>query len=120
MFHAKSVPTESYSHCYSYPFLIVSMQETYVHKRHVLSDSPLRVLRVNLVDQPVQEPMHLVDGGVIKQFLECLLYSGPGKHKSRLATINQHRMSATDYGKLRVIFRYYKRLQLDEFPRKMR
>jgi hypothetical protein len=72
------------------------------------------------VQQAVMEFMHLGDGGVIKMTLELILYAGPSKHASRLAVLNKYRISPTDFAKLSRVFVFYKSIQIDDFPRKMR
>ena len=74
--------------------------------------------------QFVLEPMHLVDGGVIKLFLDFILYaphikttaSGP----NRLASITKHRLEADQVARLRLVIDMYAGLQVYSFPRKLR
>jgi hypothetical protein len=89
---------------------------------HVLGVSPLLKLvnPFNLICQVVIETMHLVDGGVIKSFLEYLLYSGTAKHDSRMAKLKQHRLPTTDFNNINSVLAVYKTIAIDDFHRKFR
>lgn len=88
----------------------------------MLGVSPLLKLvnKFNLITQVVLETMHLADGGVIKSFLEFLLYSGSAKHDSRMAKLKQHRLPPTDFDNLNSVLGVYKTVIIEDFHRKFR
>ena len=76
--------------------------------------------KFNLITQVVLETMHIADGGVIKLFLEFLLYSGTAKHDSRMAKLKQHRLPTTDFNNINSVLAVYKTIAIDDFHRKFR
>ena len=81
----------------------------------------LQIPKLDLVKQFVLEPMHLVDGGVIKLFLDFILHAPQIKTgPNRLAAIAKHRMKPDQVYRLRVIIDVYSRLQVSFFPRRIR
>jgi hypothetical protein len=64
--------------------------------------------------------MHLVAGGVIKSFLEFLLYSGKLQHNSRIAKLKGHRLPPTKLDNLNHVLVVYKRIIIDDFHQNFR
>ena len=89
-------------------------------KRHLTGLTPLMSLGIDLVFAPVIEPMHEIDGGVLKFFGEFFLNSGASKHSSPLAVKVGHRITSTDYKNLEYVLEVYCAMQIDDFPRKVR
>ena len=71
--------------------------------------------------QFVLEPMHLIDGGVIKLFLNLCLHATQIKTgPNRLATLAKHRLKADEVSRLRMIIDVFAGLKVYSFPRKLR
>jgi hypothetical protein len=65
--------------------------------------------------------MHLGDGGVIQTHGEYLLYAaGACSHDSRLAKLNKHKLSSTEFENLNIVLKVYASVKIDEFPRTFR
>lgn len=89
---------------------------------HVLGESPLRRLPCfDLIYCVPLDAMHLGDGGVLQTHGEYLLYAaGACNHDSRLAKLNKHKLSTTEFENLNVVLKVYASIKIDEFPRTFR
>lgn len=95
-----------------------SLQDYHVRELSILLSIP----KLDLVKQFVLEGMHLVDGGVLKLFMDFALHStaSMGSGPNRLASIAEHKLKPDEANMLEVIVDLYATLQLSVFPRKIR
>ena len=109
--------------CYADILLSFHINSLYLQNFHVRELSILlSIPKLDLVKQFALEAMHLVDGGVLKLFMEFILHSSQsmGSGPNRLAAIAGHKLKAGEVDMLEFILDFYSTLQLDVFPRRIR
>jgi hypothetical protein len=84
-----------------------------------LGESPLRRLQdFDLIYCVPLDAMHLGDGGVLQTHGEYLLYAaGACNHDSRLAKLNKHKLSTTEFENLNVVLKVYASIKIDVHDR---